>query len=199
MDAMATEPVDPPRSARRDVDASVTPQSFSRVRGLARGYDVAQVDTFLTRALGGSLTAAQVRSVGFDLVRGGYEVDAVDQALDRLEDELAAGERRAEQASLGERRFVSQVTSQAQVLRARLARPHGDRFARATAWAPAYDVSDVDELCDLVADYFDGVQALSVDGLRSAVFRSRRGSRGYSEAAVDAFLDRVVAVITRVS
>jgi DivIVA domain-containing protein len=177
---------------------STVEQSFRRVRGLGKGYDVGQVDAFFTRALGGSLTAAQVRSVGFDLVRGGYEVDQVDTALDGLEDRLAAAERVDERASLGERRFVSQVTGQAQVLRARLARPHGDRFARATTWAPAYDVSDVDELCDLVADYFDGVQPLAVGTLRAAVFRSRRGSRGYSEAAVDAFLDRVVAVMTRV-
>lgn len=177
---------------------TMTQQSFDRVRGLGRGYDVAQVDTFLTRALGGSLTSDEVRSVGFDLVRGGYDVDQVDQALDRLEDDLVAGERDDEQASLGERRFVSRITSQAQVLRARLARPHGDRFARASAWAPAYDVTDVDELCDLVADYFDGVQPLTVSALRSAVFRSRRGARGYSEGAVDSFLDRVVSVMTRV-
>jgi DivIVA domain-containing protein len=174
------------------------PQSFGRVRGLGKGYDAGQVDAFFTRALGGSLTSAQVRSMGFDLVRGGYDVDEVDEALDRLEDQLAAAERTDERASLGERRFVSQITGQAQVLRARLARPHGDRFARATTWAPAYDITDVDELCDLVADYFDGAQPLAVDALRAAVFRSRRGSRGYSEAAVDAFLDRVVAVMTRV-
>jgi len=186
-------------SVRRGRDEVTTMhRSFTRVRGLGRGYDVAQVDTFLTRALGGSLTSAQVRSAGFDLVRGGYEVDEVDETLDRLEDQLASAERKDEQASLGERGFVSQITSQAQVLRARVARPHGDRFARATTWAPAYDVTDVDELCDLVADYFDGVQALTVDEMRSAVFRSRRGSRGYSESAVDAFLDRVVAVMTRV-
>jgi DivIVA domain-containing protein len=177
---------------------ATAPQSFARVRGLGRGYDVGQVDTFLTRALGGALTAAEVRSAGFDLVRGGYDVDQVDQALDQLEDRLAAHERQDEQASLGERRFVSRITSQAQVLRARLARPHGDRFARGATWAPAYDVTDVDELCDLVADYFDGVQPLTVQALRSAVFRGRRGSRGYSEAAVDSFLDRVVAVMTQV-
>jgi DivIVA domain-containing protein len=173
-------------------------QEFARVRGLGKGYDVGQVDTFFTRALGGSLTSAQVRSVGFDLVRGGYDVDEVDRVLDGLEDQLATAERTDERASLGERRFVSQVTGQAQVLRARLARQHGDRFARAASWAPAYDISDVDDLCDLVADYFDGAQALSVDALRSAVFRSRRGARGYAESAVDAFLDRVVAVMTRV-
>jgi DivIVA domain-containing protein len=177
---------------------SVVQQEFPRVRGLGKGYDVGQVDAFFTRALGGSLTSVQVRTVGFDLVRGGYEVELVDAALDQLEDRLAASERVDERASLGERRFVSQVTGQAQVLRARLARPHGDRFARAATWEPAYDVSDVDELCDLVADYFDGAQPLAVGTLRSAVFRGRRGSRGYSEAAVDAFLDRVVAVMTRV-
>jgi DivIVA domain-containing protein len=198
MDAMATDRAT--RAARQTRGPEpATPHSFARVRGLGRGYDVAQVDTFLTRALGGGITSAQVRSVGFDLVRGGYEVDAVDAALDRLEDQLSAAERQHEQAALGERRFVSQITSQAQVLRARLARPHGDRFARASTWAPAYDVTDVDELCDLVADYFDGVQPLTVDRLRSAVFRSRRGARGYSEGAVDAFIDRVIAVMTRVT
>lgn len=174
-------------------------ESFRRARGLARGYDVTQVDAFLTRALSGLVTAAQVRSIGFDLVRGGYLVDGVDQALDRLEDDLASAESQAERTNLGERRFVSQVTSQAQVLRARLSRPHGDRFARAAAWEPGYDVSDVDDLCDLVADYFDGAQPLTITQLRSAVFRSRRGSRGYSESAVDTFIDRVVAVISRVS
>jgi DivIVA domain-containing protein len=97
---------------------STVEQSFRRVRGLGKGYDVGQVDAFFTRALGGSLTSAQVRSVGFDLVRGGYEVDQVDTALDGLEDRLAAAERVDERTSLGERRFVSQVTGQAQVLRA---------------------------------------------------------------------------------
>ncbi|GMA85583.1 hypothetical protein GCM10025868_08330 [Angustibacter aerolatus] len=84
------------------------------------------------------------------------------------------------------------------MLRARLARPHGDRFARGSFLAHAYDVEQVDELCDLVAEYFDGSAPLTVDRLRSAVFRTRRGGRGYSEDAVDRFLDRVVAIIGRV-
>jgi DivIVA domain-containing protein len=93
---------------------------------------------------------------------------------------------------------VREVTAQAQVLRARLARPHGDRFARGSVWERSYDVEQVDMLCDDVAEYFDGSTALSAGDLRDAVFASRRGARGYSERAVDRFLDRVVAIMSRV-
>ncbi|GAB3594074.1 hypothetical protein GCM10027446_17370 [Angustibacter peucedani] len=172
---------------------------FRRVGALARGYDTGQVDAFMARAMGGAVPAAEIRSIGFDLKLGGYDVGAVDAALDHLEDEAVGAERGAERRGLGERAFVKEVTSQAQVLRARLARPHGDRFARGSVWERSYDVEQVDILCDDVAEYFDGASSLSVDDLRSAVFASRRGSRGYSERAVDRFLDRVVAVIGRVS
>ncbi|GAB3673887.1 DivIVA domain-containing protein [Angustibacter aerolatus] len=171
---------------------------FARVPRHRRGYAVGQVDAFLARALGTHLTAEQVRRAGFDLRLGGYDVEAVDAELDRLEDIAAGEERDQARTALGERKFVGDVTSQAQVLRARLARPHGDRFARGSFLAHAYDVEQVDELCDLVAEYFDGSAPLTVDQLRSAVFRTRRGGRGYSEDAVDRFLDRVVAIIGRV-
>lgn len=172
---------------------------FRRVGALSRGYDVAQVDAFLARALGGQVPSSAIRSVGFDLKLGGYEVTAVDSALDRLEDEAVAAERGAARRGVGERAFVKEVTAQAQVLRARLARAHGDRFARGSVWERSYDVEQVDLLCDDIAEYFDGATALSVEDLRSVVFASRRGSRGYSERAVDRFVDRVVAVISRVS
>jgi DivIVA domain-containing protein len=38
-------------------------------------------------------------------------------------------------------------------------------------------------------------QPLPPDAVRLAVFKSRRGSRGYREASVDAFLDRVVELL----
>ena len=171
---------------------------FPRVRPWARGYAVGQVDAFLTRALGKRLTAEAVRQVGFELRLRGYDVEAVDAELDRLEDEAARAERDAARATLGERRFVHEVTNEAQVLRSRLARPHGDRFARGSWGTRSYDVEQVDALCDEVADYLEGHTALTVDRLRSAVFRPRRGSRGYSEEAVDRYVDRVVAVMNRV-
>jgi len=174
-------------------------QTFSRVSTFARGYQVGQVDAFFTRVLGARVSANEARTVGFDLVRGGYQVEAVDDALDRLEDDLARAERDLVREQMGERRFDSKVTGEAQVLRGRLARQHGDRFARAGGWASGYDVGQVDELCDEISDYFDGDHALSVDALRGAVFSTRRGSRAYSERAVDAFVDRVVTVISKVT
>nr|WP_240897036.1 DivIVA domain-containing protein [Kineococcus vitellinus] len=36
---------------------------------------------------------------------------------------------------------------------------------------------------------------MSADEVRGALFRPRRGRRGYREAPVDAFLDRVVELI----
>lgn len=173
-------------------------QSFDRVSRLARGYRPEQVDAFLARVEGLEVDAAQVRTAGFDLVRGGYRIEVVDDALDRVEDELVGAERDRARSDLGESRFLTSVTNQAQVLRVRLARQHGDRFARAAAWSSGYEVADVDVLCDQLSDYLDGDQAVTVDAVRGAVFRTRRGSRGYDEGAVDAFLDRVVAVISTV-
>jgi DivIVA domain-containing protein len=175
------------------------PTRLPRAPRWSRGYDVGQVDAFLARALGHGLSAEAVRRVGFELRLGGYDVATVDAELDRLEDEAARAERDSARATLGERRFLQEVTGDAQAVRARLARAHGDRFARGTWGTRSYDVEQVDVLCDEVADYLDGHTALTVERLRSAVFRPRRGARGYSEEAVDGFVDRVVAIISRVA
>ena len=74
--------------------------TFPRASKLGKGYDVDQVEAFLTRARsayedggrGPAMTSWHVRTVGFDLVRGGYEVEAVDAALDRIEDAFARRE-----------------------------------------------------------------------------------------------------------
>lgn len=175
------------------------PETLARVPWWGRGYRAEHVDAFLARAATGEVTALQARTVGFDLVRGGYDVGAVDERLDELEDELAGTERRSARVRLGEKAFVGQLTTQAQALRSRLARQHGDRFARASGLTAGYDVTDVDALLDQVGDYLDGHHPLTVEAVRTAVFGARRGSRAYSEQPVDAFLDRVVAVIAQVS
>lgn len=179
---------------------------FRRVGRLAQGYDVRQVDGFFSRARAAyergaqrsAVTSADVRRVGFDLVRGGYEVGQVDSALDRLEDAFARREYEATRARLGEDGVLAELTKRAQVLRGRLVRPDGQRFDRARGLAPAYEVTDVDRLCVRLLGYFDDGEPMSVDEVRRAVFRPRRGSRGYAEPQVDAFLDRVVEVMAAV-
>ena len=78
---------------------------FGRVSGKDYGYHSGQVEEFMTRARqayeqGIGLTAREVRHAVFDAVRGGYSAEAVDEALDRLEDTLAQAER--ERAPLAE-------------------------------------------------------------------------------------------------
>ena len=47
----------------------------------------------------------------------------------------------------------------------------------------------------IVEESFASGRPLAPDAVRLAVFKSRRGSRGYREASVDAFLDRVVELL----
>lgn len=182
------------------------PTTFNRTGRVSQGYDTEQVDAFFARAresyeqagVPSPLTSRDVRQVGFDLVRGGYDVGQVDAALDRLEDAFARREYDAMRQRLGAEGTLDELTKRAGSLRGRLVRPDGERFDRATGLAPAYDVSDVDRLCRRLLGYFESGDPMSVDEVRRAVFRPRRGSRGYAEPQVDAFLDRVVEVMVAV-
>lgn len=191
--------------------------SFSAAGRCTHGYDRDQVDEFFARARlayetgpadaprGGAgtrtrsaLSARDVRVVAFDLVRGGYDVRQVDAALDRLEDAVARREREAAVSLLGEPAAMDQLTRRAQSLQARLTRPDGQRFARGRGLDHSYHVADVDEVCRRLLGYFGDGAAMSVDEVRRAVFRTRRGSRGYREVEVDAFLDRAVEIMVAV-
>jgi DivIVA domain-containing protein len=187
-------------------------QTFPRAGRLTQGYDVRQVDAFFARARrayaalapgagpGGppgpdALRSADVRTAAFDLVRGGYEVGPVDAALDRLEDALADRERAERRRVLGGQGALDEVGRAAGTLDGRLRRPDGQRFVRGEGWQRTYDVSDVDELCQRLVAYLHAGEAMSADEVRRAVFRPRRGRRGYAEPVVDAFLDRAVEVM----
>ena len=177
--------------------------TFPRANKLGKGYDVEQVEAFLTRARaayedsgrGPAMTSWHVRTVGFDLVRGGYEVEAVDAALDRIEDAFARREKQRGEERAGSNGWQNQLRTQEQSLRAQLARPDGQRFPRGTGLELTYDIEQVDELCERVEAAFASGRPMAPDAVRLAVFKSRRGGRGYREASVDAFLDRVVELL----
>ncbi|KNC19016.1 DivIVA domain repeat protein [Arthrobacter sp. RIT-PI-e] len=183
-----------------DVARSDTP--FPRVGRRVTGYHVRQVDRFITRARrcynlddpgGEQLTGAEIRAVAFSRSRGGYDPRSVDAALDRLEDVFARRERERFIEEKGEEAWLRSVGRTAAILRRRLGRPAGERFRRpARVRSRSYDVEDVDRLCDAVLGYLESDAPLSVTMVRHAVFREVRGSEGYGENQVDAFLDRVV-------
>ncbi|GAB3538568.1 DivIVA domain-containing protein [Arthrobacter tecti] len=181
---------------------------FARVGRRDFGYNARQVDRFLTEARsyynsdgadGDPITSSDVRTMAFDPARGGYEPQAVDAALDRLEDVFAQRERDALIDSNGEEAWLMQIGRISAVLRSRLHRPPGERFRRPSRRnSPSYNVDDVDALCNELLGYFENDMPLSVDVVRRAVFRESVGEEGYEETQVDAFLDRVVELMAAI-
>lgn len=181
---------------------------FERVGRREYGYNIRQVDDFLTEARGyyndpdqdsDPITSKTVRSMAFDPAKGGYEAQAVDAALDRLEDVFAQRERDQLIRERGEEAWLSEIGRMSTVLRARLHRPAGERFRRPSARkAYSYNARDVDALCDQLLGYFEQDQLLSVDVIRRGAFREARGRGGYEENQVDAFMDRVVELMASI-
>jgi len=176
-------------------------ERFPRTGRLHKGYHRKQVDHFLNHvelALSGAMpppTAAEVREAGFELVRGGYVTSDVDHALDALEERVL-------DAQTAGRRGRSDPASEVAFLRGELSAPYMQRFPRARGFRRGYDIDDVDTFIDQVIAALDvtdpaahgpGSSRVSVDVVRSAPFRSRRG--GYREDAVDQMLDRVVELL----
>ncbi|CEA07611.1 DivIVA protein [Arthrobacter saudimassiliensis] len=181
---------------------------FQRVGRREYGYNIRQVDEFLTKARdfynsqgkgAKPITSRQVRAMAFDPAKGGYEAQAVDAALDRLEDVFAQRERDELIREKGEDAWLMLIGRTSAVLRGRLHREPGERFRRPSKRrVPSYNVEDVDALCNELLGYFEHDKPLSVDVVRRAVFREARGDEGYEETQVDAFLDRVVELMAAI-
>jgi DivIVA domain-containing protein len=175
---------------------------FRTVSRLRSGYATDEVDEFFDlarRAYEGlvaePLTGRDVRSMAFDIVRGGYATAAVDAALDRLEAAFIARSRQEFVTEQGQRAWMEQLADGARTLYGRLTRPDGQKFAPARRGQAAYDPADVDALCHRLVEYFDSGQPLTAQEVRSATFRRRSGTKGYAEGPVDAFCDRAVEVL----
>ena len=177
---------------------------FRTVSRWRSGYDPDQVDTFFADARrayegnGGTaeaISGRDVRQAAFDLVRGGYAAGPVDAALDRLERAFVARQRADFVAAHGQQAWMEHLAGQARTLYGRLARPDGERFARARRGHAGYDPDDVDEMCRRLVRYFDHGETLTSDEIRHATFRRRTGQAGYAEASVDAFCARAVEVL----
>lgn len=177
---------------------------FPRATGMSKGYRREQVDGWLNRVETAmrladgipTVSSAEVRRVGFDLVRRGYDVGAVDAHLDRLEELAVAAEAEGE-TSTGRLAGADGATSDAGRLARDLQAPDGERFAHAPLLTRGYDPRDVDAFVDevLLPGLTGAAPLPAVDQVRSVVFRGRRG--GYDEAAVDDALDAVVDHLLR--
>jgi len=167
------------------------------------GYEPGAVDEFLDEARRvyeaseGSLTSADIRQVVFPLVgKGGYDTEAVDQALWRLEEAFAKRERDSQTKEVGETDYYESLRVQAQDLLDRVARPSKNKFRRTSPIRHGYHPADVDHFCQRLVAYFQGQEPLSVATVRNQKFRTTLG--GYDEIQVDRVLDETVSVMLAV-
>lgn len=185
-----------------DEQTTQAPAAFALTSGRVRGYHRAAVDTFLASARrafeagGDELSADDVRTASFPLVKGGYVVADVDAALGRVEDAFAARERERVVRAQGAGVWVEQARSDAQTILDHLARPRRHRFTRTGVLTFGYRIDEVDHVSTRIVRYLRDGDALTVEQLRSAAFRMQRG--GYREEQVDALLDATIDVILAV-
>jgi DivIVA domain-containing protein len=196
-------------------DNEVVSTTFPRADKKILGYSRDQVEEFLAlarsaydepdetpdKAPAGSdrvpvLTAESIRHTAFTMQKGGYSPAQVDAALERLEDAFAARERESAARSMGEEAWIEQAHAAAEVILGRVRRDRGHRFSRTSVFSVGYRRADVDRFAHRLQKYFQDGRPLSVDEVRTAVFRPER--RGYREEQVDALLDSVIDVMLAV-
>lgn len=164
------------------------------------GYQIEQVDAFMAlarRQFGepklGLLSAAQVRQNEFDLAKGGYDIAEVDAGVDRLEDVFAKRELERQRIQLGDYLMSTRMARFVASLQGRLALKARRRFSHHTLLLRGYSRKEVDAFCALVARHLETGESMSVQDVRTTVFKAKRG--GYAENEVDAFIDRVIEVL----
>lgn len=179
--------------------------TFPRSRKSRLGYNVDQVEDFLEEArrayttapdLPNVLDADNIRCMAFAMQKGGYSTTHVDAALERLEDAFAARERERVVAQEGNAAWYAKARSSAQTILDRLARDEGHKFSRVGPFTTGYHPKDVDGFADRMVGYFQHGKPLSVDQVRTTVFRTVK--RGYHEQQVDLLLDSVIDVMLAV-
>jgi DivIVA domain-containing protein len=166
------------------------------------GYDMSQVDEFLQRSReqysnpnSNLVTVLDVRTARFKLVKNGYSISVVDAALEKLEDAFAASEFQREVRKTGFFEFSEDLQVIQDMVLARTTRAKGKKFTKRRWPNKGYSVKEVDKFCSLLGNMLATKADLTVQEVRVATFKSKRG--GYAEYQVDAFIEKVVEVLQR--
>lgn len=191
-------------AARTDApqDAESRPAAFPLTSGRVKGYHRTAVDAFLESARRAfeddraELSAEEVRTASFPLVKNGYAVADVDAALGRVEDAFAARRRERAVREQGVGAWVESARTEAQLILDHLARDRRHRFARTGVLTFGYRIDEVDHVADRIVRFLRDGEHLTAEQVRSTAFRMQRG--GYREEQVDALLDATVEVILAV-
>ena len=177
---------------------------FARAAETEPGYKRSEVDRLFTRLaedyekLSGAAelpedlyTSRRIRQVVFREEPGGYQLDVVDRALEKIEERFAKLERSRYIEAYGLDNWERSLVETGELLAGRLERPAGERFRRPSKRRHmGYFVGDVDAICDRVY-----AQLNSEEPLDPSVVRPASGTVSYEESQVDAFLDRCIELL----
>lgn len=163
------------------------------------GYDRDQVDALLarvktqyqnpTRTL---ITSAMLAVVKFDLVPGGYQIPAVDDALARVADTFDEREIQARLAREGRASLVGELTAMLNIIRPVLERKPAESF---TKQRNGYSQKLVKALFKQITVKRGEVSAPETYKLRTMSL-GRSGS-GFDRSQVDEFIGLVIGAIHR--
>ncbi|MEY4301183.1 MAG: hypothetical protein RJA30_334 [Actinomycetota bacterium] len=170
---------------------------FKKVSATELGYAPEDVDHWIDLArqqfanpASHVLDAATLRTAQFRTVKGGYQITAVDAALDRLDDAFADQEVNRLLTRLGHQGARERINEIRELLLGRIARPKRQRFDRQPWRLKGYSVRQVDAMLAVISAELEAGGVVTVAALRQQTFSPRWA--GYTEAQVDAFLDRFI-------
>ena len=171
--------------------------AFKTVAKGKLGYDPKEVDTFIVRARdqynnfsSQVLDWRDITAQKFSLVKGGYDVAAVDTAVDKLQDTFAERELSRKSNPFAPSLSGSILTELRGLLLGRASRPKNKRFGKANVLGVGYSRKEVDALLSIVQEFLEGEEDLTIEEVRSLTFKVKRG--GYFESQVDSFIERLV-------
>ncbi|MDE2410026.1 MAG: DivIVA domain-containing protein [Actinomycetales bacterium] len=170
---------------------------FLRVPEDELGYETTEVDGVIELArsqfanpASHVLDASSLRTKQFTTVKGGYRIDSVDAALDRLDDAFAEQEANRLLVRKGHQGAGEHLAELKSTLLGRTSRGRSKAFNRQPWWQKGYSVRQVDQLLQRVSQTLEGEPSVGVPQLRQVTFSPKWA--GYTEAQVDAFLDRAI-------
>lgn len=176
---------------------------FSKVKKSKLGYSPSQVEEFLQRARSSydgtsaedRVAHSDIRRAVFDLVKGGYTVTEVDEALDRLEQAFFRRGLSEQIASEGIEAVLQQHRDEVDEMTKRLERTPKKRFKRAGFLKIGYHRKEVSALADRLLAHFHGITPVKFQEIQQAAFRQQ--SNGYDEYQVDLVLDAAIEILHR--
>lgn len=190
--------------------------NLQKVRRYKWGYNISQVDEFLSKARQlylqprPSMSQQSLQTSSFDLQRGGYKISDVDGTLLQLEQDVSDKHTRWEVEYRGERGWMEETLGLVLTLKPRELAPLCKRFDGGKKKSISYDRQQVDQVMD---DSWYTIcrhlslptdtrlrEPMSIDaiGVSDTIFTQRKGKKGYGEPSVDAYLNRVVQVLNRI-